>query len=502
MTARLCPNIACIWIVLLCALVLAGPVQAGERITPSFRVGAEPLPEVLPHVELKAVVAEFLDPLDTGIGKTLAFLLWRETLTAISDQSGAGVILAHTPGDQRLVEMLEQDYHRAAMQIAQEQRGRMVLWGAATEDEGGQVLVNTHLTLLTGSSGSSGLSIRYVPELFDQSRERFEDTIRSPGRDADLRPAIEAIIPRTRFNFGLAALTRQDLFQRPLVTRSRANLRRHPDPGSEKMAQVPPLTVLEAIDMRGGWFKVRLEDHRLAYVSHSVVDLPPRQVEANRTGVNLRSGPGSDHGVLMTADLRGTYAVRNMRYRHGRGLWYQIMVNDRPVWVWAGLVRPRFSTPAVHFLAGLYRFYGQRYSDAVREFEQFVSAPDVDEVNVNLASAYQMLGASQMSIFETAMTREPLEAFTRAIHYTPYDSSAYLLRAVSGLARPETTGQSISDLGQALELDQRSRDARSLLTALGSIARGAARPLVNRRTFLYRYSKELQSLMQEHDVQP
>jgi hypothetical protein len=192
-------------------LALALPSHAAERITPSFRVDAKPLPEVLPHVGLKAVLAEFLDPLDTGIGKTLAFLLWRETLTAISDQPGAGVILAHTLGDERLVEMLEQNYHLAAVQIAKEQRGRMVLWGVAIE-EGGQVLVNTHLTLLT-RTGNSDLSIQYVPELFEEEESpgRFEDIIQSPGGDIRLRPAITATIPRTRFNFGLVAVTRNDL---------------------------------------------------------------------------------------------------------------------------------------------------------------------------------------------------------------------------------------------------------------------------------------------------
>jgi len=107
-----------------------------------------------------------------------------------------------------------------------------------------------------------------------------------------------------------------------------------------------------------------------------------------------------------------------------------------------------------------------------------------------------------MSVYDTAMTRQPLEAFSRAIHYTPYDSSAYLLRAVSGLLQPETTGHAINDLGKALELDHRSSEARSLAAALASIAQGSARPLVNRRTFLYHHLDDIRSLIQEYGIQP
>ena len=72
--------------------------RAGEEImaefTDSAPRGGQRTPEVLAHVPLKAVIAEFLDPMDTGLGKSLGYLIWRETLTAISDQAGAGVIMA------------------------------------------------------------------------------------------------------------------------------------------------------------------------------------------------------------------------------------------------------------------------------------------------------------------------------------------------------------------------------------------------------------------------
>lgn len=117
-----------------------------------------------------------------------------------------------------------------------------------------------------------------------------------------------------------------------------------------------------------------------------------------------------------------------------------------------------------------------------------------------MASAYQMLGAIRMSIFETAMTREPFKTFTQATHYTPYDSSVYLLRAVSSLGQPDMTKGAIDDLEKALELDDRHRDARTLASALEAIASGQARLLVNRRTYLYQYLREIQSLTRKYAI--
>jgi hypothetical protein len=161
-------------------------------------------------------------------------------------------------------------------------------------------------------------------------------------------------------------------------------------------------------------------------------------------------------------------------------------------------VRPRFAIPAVHFIAGLYRFYGKRYSEAVKEFEQFVSAPDVNEDNVNLASAYQLIGASRMSIGETAITREPIKSFTQAIHNTPYDSSAYLLRAVSSLGQPEMTKHAIDDLEKALELDDRDKGAHTLAASLAAVASGQTRPLVNRLTSLDQHLSEIRSIIRKY----
>ena len=76
----------------------------------------------------------------------------------------------------------------------------MALWGAASEEEG-KVQVNTYFTLIDEASDAGfSLVLRSIPT----------------------EGALEAKIPRTRFNFELVSTTRQALFERPLVARKSA----------------------------------------------------------------------------------------------------------------------------------------------------------------------------------------------------------------------------------------------------------------------------------------
>jgi hypothetical protein len=58
-------------------LLVARPLPAGEQITAEFKDKRAVSPEALRQVPLKSVVTEFLDPGDTGLGKSLSYLLWR-----------------------------------------------------------------------------------------------------------------------------------------------------------------------------------------------------------------------------------------------------------------------------------------------------------------------------------------------------------------------------------------------------------------------------------------
>jgi hypothetical protein len=127
----------------------AGGAGAGEQVMAEFKNARAVTPAVLRNVRDKGVVAEFLDHGGTGVGKSVSYLLWREVLTAISDQAGAGVIVAEAPPGERLVDLIEQDYHEAALRIAANQQARLALWGAV-DAEGDRLFVDTYLTVLTG----------------------------------------------------------------------------------------------------------------------------------------------------------------------------------------------------------------------------------------------------------------------------------------------------------------------------------------------------------------
>ncbi|MCU0923771.1 MAG: SH3 domain-containing protein, partial [Burkholderiaceae bacterium] len=226
----------------------ATTVLAGEAL-PSFQPG-KPLPkEVLKHVPVKAVVAEFLDPDQVGLGKEAGFLLWREILSAISDQSGAGVILAYPPGNDRLTDLLARDYHDAALRIAQSQKARMAVWGAIAEDEG-KLLLDTYLSLV-GEMPREELALRLSYGLPGQ-----------PQKDT----GFAARLSRTNFNLPRVVTTRAALFERPLTTHvNGAKVRERPNGGAVR-ATLPAESPLRAIDMQADWFRVRLPDGRDGWI--------------------------------------------------------------------------------------------------------------------------------------------------------------------------------------------------------------------------------------------
>ena len=454
MRARACAAL----LVALAGLSLSA--QAGEIVR--FEAGLQAHTDVvLANVPVKALVTEFLDPGDSGVGKSVGYLVWREILTAISDQAGAGVILARSPGDQRLTDLLDQAYHEAAVRIAREQSARMVVWGAVSTTND-NISVSTYLSLL--------------PEVAGQAL-----TLRLSGTPP-LPPGLEAEIARTNFNFPPVEISHADLFERKLVARKEATVRAAADASSKGVEKVPAGKTLDAINMDKGWFEVRLAGGKTGYIDNSVVDVPPRTVEASHVATALQDSPGGKRVRAVTLD--GAYRVLDMRYVAKKGLWYELQVGDGRGWVPATAVRARFSLPVVHFVAGLYRYQFKRYEDARREFSQYVTASDSRTDNASLATAYQLLGASTLMTKETVFQADPaaLNHFSRAVEATPYDPAAYSLRALSTLAVRQELGGALADLEQALLLDPddaaATRIARTVYQSLRAPA-GNARTLVN-----------------------
>jgi len=439
-------------ILLAAALWLAAgataPGRAGEIIT-GFTPGAGPGREVLAHVEVKGLVAEFLDPGETGLGKALGYLLWREVLTAISDQGGAGVILARTPGQTPLTTLLEKDYHRAAVEIARAQQARMVLWGTVLE-AGDRVYVSPYLTLLPEVVGADlQLSL-------------------TAGHGGAPLPGFTAEIPRARYGFEAVATTRERLFRRTLVARKGLTVTDAPSPGARVLARVTAGQTLQADGMRGAWFRVALPGSTSGWAENSLVDVPPAEVSANRTSVQVRASPG-DGAVLFSTRLRGTYPVLDQRYVPGRGNWYRLDLGGRTGWVAGWLVTPRFSLPAVHFMAGLYRYQRRNFGEAAKAFEAFLREVGEAESSANRSSAQQLLGASLLNERGQG-SEEALRAMNRAVELTPYDPAAYNLRALTRLGAWGGFQDTVADVSRALELDRANTRSLTLLSALQRVA--------------------------------
>lgn len=466
---------ACV-IVALLGLV-ARRAGAGEQVMAEFKNARAVTPEVLRNVRDKGVVTEFLDPGDTGLGKSVSYLLWREVLTAISDQSGAGVVMGEAPPGERLVDLIGQDYHEAALRIAAHQKARLALWGAV-DAEGDRLFVDTYVSVLTGGRASD---------------LRLRLGARAPGAPAEdarkiqeAASVFEARLARPLFGLATVETKRAELFERPLIAEGALVLRERPAADAPVLLRVAPGTVLQAVDMEGGWFKVRRADGRHAYLPAGrqegptgtlvALRVPPKWVEARATGVVLRGGPGRDTPNLGTRDLRGRFRVLDMRYRPGHGLWYRIALGEGGGygWVAGSAVRPRFSLPAVHLVAGLYRYYAERFADAAAEFQQFLDTPAVTESPVNQSAAQQLLGASLLPAGQTAPA---WQAFTKAIELTPFDPDVYMVRSVAcvGLGRAETA---LDDVSKALELDPRNARARAFAWSIAEVADGRAHPLL------------------------
>ena len=454
-------RLALIW---LAAFLGTGGAFGGEAIT-AFQPGKPPPPEALQHLQVKAVVAEFLDPDRTALGKELGYLVWREILTAISDQRGAGVIVAHPPGKERLVDLLQQSYHQAALQIAESQKARMAVWGAVSEQDG-RVVIDTYLSLV-GEVTRDELALRL--NWADSPAQKPKDT------------GLAARISRTRFNFPRVWTTREELFVRPLLVQQDTPVREQPGSG-QTLTTARAGETLQAEGMEGEWFRVRVPAGTPGYVKSWDVYVPPRRVETIHDEP-LSAQAAAKAATAGRAKANTAYAVLASRYVPNVGLWYRIATPTGEGWVRAFRVRTRFSLPVVHFAAGLYRYQLGRYEDAAREFEQFTRTEGAAADPPSLSSAYQLLGASQLmhlSVSRKDVARsspEPNRAFERAIAVTPFDAGAYTLRAVSTLAVQQSVGNALPDVTKALDYDPDNSDARNTLARMQALSTNKGAPL-------------------------
>lgn len=429
---------------------------AGEAIT-AFEPGRTP-PEALPHLQVKAVVAEFLDPDKTELGKEVGYVVWREILTAISDQAGAGVIIAHPPAGKRLVDLLQENYHRAAVEIAQSQKARMAVWGSVGEVDG-KLALDTYLSLV-GDAVRGELALRL----------KWAQGFGSPQNETGLT----ARITRTRFNFPRVSRTRDELFARPLLVQADAAIREQPAKDAKIIQRVRSGTTLQSQSMSGEWFRVTTESGASGFINVWDVQLPPRLV-VSPGRAELLERPVNGARVVGATEPSQRYPVKASRYVDKVGLWYQVEAPGGAGWLRASQVRTQFSLPVVHFAAGLYRYQLGRYDDAAREFEQYTRMEGVREDAASLSTVYQLLAASQL--MGASKSRKHVtgydgheRALQQAIAITPYDPAAYALRSVATLATRQSVSAALPDVQKALEFDPGNGDARATLGRLQAMS--------------------------------
>lgn len=461
-------------ILLALSIIYASVTMAGERILQSFQPGRVESAEVLRHVPVKGLVTEFLNTERTDLGKSIGFLLWREALTAVQDQSGAGVIYAHTPDNTRITDMLGKDYHRAAVEIAKSQNTRMALWGQVNEIKD-SIYLNSYLTLLPEIIGDE-LSLNVKIEGMDESQFGAE-------------------ITRSRYNFKLVKSNRKTLFKRRVVTRAETPVHASPKSDAQIIGNLPKQQALQAMDMHNNWFKIVLPDEQTGWVKLGALDVPPRQVYANRLNVNVRPTPAAGT-VLFKQNLNGLYTVLDMRYIPGEGLWYKLKLDSHAGWVAAWLVEPRFSLPVVHFMAGLQRYQLKNYREADKAFQQFIDMTGASESHINLAAANLLLGASKL--MRDQRSSAGLKSIQQAVKLTPFDPAVYNLSAVAKLGSSNPIGNKVvKDLKMALQLDQRNtRSVKTLSTLTQMIKSPVLRntPFVRMLDFQPRTRLEIEQL--------
>jgi len=460
-------------VVLACVFVFATNPGWGGAPIKAFEPGKPPPAEVLKDVPVKAVVAEFLDPDNTHLGKEVGYVLWRELLTSVSDQHGVGVIYAHAAGKKRLVDMLQDKYHEAALEIAKSQNARMAIWGALTESDG-VLAVDTYLSLV-GDVPQQELAVKMIVDDFGRKKPS----------------GYEARVSRTRFNFPRVFITKEQLFDRPLMVAADTVLYNTAGRG-KVLRQAQYNETLHTDGVEGEWFRVLLADGTHGYINSINVYLPPREVDASDLPLGAKPAENQE-GETTWLPSNTIGAVLEARFAGKSGLFFRIKTSQGEGWVPADRARPHFSMPLVAFTAGLYRYQLGRYDLAASAFGNYTHLQGVERDAPSLSTAYQLLAASYL--MRNTPADWALHSLDAAIETTPFDAGAYSMRALASLSKPEgRVGDCLGDLRHALDLDSEQADARNTVALLLGIKPGRPNPIEQRGMSFTMTARDVETL--------
>jgi SH3-like domain-containing protein len=432
-------------------LALACPVGA-QTPEVAFERGLQRPAEGAASARAKLVVLEFQDPQKTGLGRGVAALVYKDMLTAMGVQADAVVVHPAAPVGQRLAELVERDHHRAALRIAAENQGRVVIWGRI-QALGDVLVIHTAVSMPSAVED---------PELVLQiavGGKRVQD--------------VAAEIGWTRFDFAPVAIRRTQFFDRLAVAGSSGvQLRAAPESSAAVMRTVRPGEVLNLRDMREAWYVVADGTRSL------FVDASPRQniatgfqILPRRLAVAVeevaRGDANERAATLAKLEPQRTYAVLARRVPADGRPWYQIDTGGRRGWVPQSQTTGILDLAAQNFALAAHHTLGGDVRGAERELRRFLMRPESERSSAVTAAALQLLGT--MLIRAPAATRPQREAalalLDRSVEETPFDPSALNLRAV---ARLGVSGGSatLDDLEAALALDPLNGRTRILAAAL------------------------------------
>ncbi|MFN9093901.1 MAG: hypothetical protein ACK5WN_06345 [Alphaproteobacteria bacterium] len=465
------------------AFLLALPFFAAFRIAPVMAAaevsciggasGRECGPRVLPEITSKAAILQFIDQSGAELGETVSRLFWRETLNAISDMRGRGVILAtgldRQPEMMRRfggnpLEMLRGGYHGAALKISDVLGTSMAAWGGvATEADA--ILLYAFLSM-TPEHPSNALVVTLGPS---QVRP-------------DTLPVAQLQLRFDRLAFPPQEARPAHLFRGPILLRCNLDagcpqgvpVFRGPGEDTLRIRGLAEGTSVTVIEARGKWLQLRLPDDRVGWTNIYHLDFAPIAVSAP-VSVRPSSSPGASPSSSLIS-FSQPRPVLEMR-RVGNRRWYRIMVEgERSGWISDAQVEPFHRIPGVHMLAGIYRLGAGQNERAEREFRAFLDSadPDTDGTSERLtvSAALQLIALARArkiiaSGIKAERHSEVEEPLGKAALLTPFDPGLWALRAALLLMiDPDRPERAFEALRRALTLDPDQPDVRAFSDAL------------------------------------
>lgn len=472
-------------LVLVASLLVCGPTLAAEPTTatmdPDSHVASySKSPAITEPANYKSagLLVSFIDLNANDLGDPLAYLLWGELSSTLGapppDYQPSVVSLVATEGASH---PLRDNYHVSALTMARERDAPLTFWGVVRRDE---------------TSVALGTYVSLRPEVRDPD---FLLTVSRSGLDTS---ALHAGVTRMRYGFETLTLPLDSLFQRRLIVRDKVALQAEPRASSPTVAIADAGAVLAGYALDGPWYQVQDAEGRAGYVHIEQVKVLPTAALLKSDALALHDQPADTSKSRRLTSVRSSPSLLDVAVDVQGGVWYRVRVEGVEGWASPDQLNVAYSLPSLHFLAGLYYLrapplaYHCQFQRAAEQFSLFIESTQSTEKNTNLATAHQLFATSQLRSSQSCGRDEQaaMASYSKAIDLTPYDPTAYNLRAVANLQNLTLTQPILADLQISVGLDIQDERTRSLIGGVLRAAKDArlksTPPLVDEADRLYR----------------